>query len=90
MNRDPVIEFKGETFLETLLIDYRWIVVCFILLPISFLYNLWFYVRNVIIFHLNSAPRAHDENVRKIQQQVILCILGKYARCPEPLNRLIF
>lgn len=70
MDRDEIIDFKGETFMEILLIDYRWLVVCFCLLPMSFLYNLWFYTRNAIIFHLNSAPRAHDDKVRKIQQQV--------------------
>lgn len=70
MDSDDVIAFKGETFLEILLIDYRWIVACFLLLPASFLYDLYFYVRNAIIFHLNTAPSAHDERVRKIQRQV--------------------
>lgn len=71
MDKDAIIDFKGETFMEILLVDYRWLIVCFFLLPMSFLYNLWFYVRNAIIFHLNSAPRAHDTKVKKIQQQVI-------------------
>ncbi|XP_055312887.1 delta(24)-sterol reductase-like [Sitodiplosis mosellana] len=70
MDPNEVIDFKGETFMEILLIDYRWVIVCFLLLPLSFLYNLWFYTRNKIIFHLNSAPRAHDDKVRKIQKQV--------------------
>lgn len=71
MDPNEVIDFKGETFMEILLVDYRWIIVCFFLLPMSFFYNLWFYTRNKIIFHLNSAPRAHDDKVRKIQKQVI-------------------
>lgn len=70
MNEENVIGFKGETLMEILLIDYRWIIVCFFLLPMSFLYNLWFEVRNAIIFHLNSAPRVHDQKVKKVQQQV--------------------
>lgn len=70
MDKDAVIDFKGETLMEILLVDYRWIIVCFFLLPMSFFYNLWFYLRNVVIFHLNSAPKAHDQKVRKIQQQV--------------------
>lgn len=70
MDKDAVIAFKGETFMEILLVDYRWIFVCFFLLPLSFLYNLWFYVRNVVVLYLNSAPRAHDHKVRKIQKQV--------------------
>lgn len=70
MDSNDVIDFKGETFMEILLVDYRWLVVCFFLLPMSFLYNLWFYTRNRVIFYLNSAPRAHDEKVSKIQRQV--------------------
>lgn len=70
MANDDIIDFKGETFLEILLIDYRWIIVCFFLLPMSFLYNLWFYVRNRIIFYFNSAPKAHDKKVKQVQEQV--------------------
>lgn len=70
MGKNDVIDFKGETFMEILLIDYRWIIACFCLLPVSFLYNLYFYIRNAIVFHLNSAPASHDEKVRKIQRQV--------------------
>lgn len=72
MDADATIVFKGETFMEILLVDYRWVFVCFFLLPLSFVYNLWFYVRNAIVFHMSSAPRAHDEKVRKIQKQVII------------------
>lgn len=71
MDEDAVMDLKGETFMEILMIDYRWVFVCFFLLPMSFVYNLWFNVRNVIVFYLNSAPQAHDEKVRKVQQQVI-------------------
>lgn len=71
MNDSAVISFKGETLIETLLIDYRWVIVCFFLLPL-FLYDLWFYVRNAIVFQLKSAPRAHDQKMKKVQQQVIL------------------
>lgn len=70
MAEDATIDFKGETFMEIFLIDYRWIFVCVFLLPMSFLYNLFSYVRNVLIIQLNSAPRAHDEKVRKVQRQV--------------------
>lgn len=70
MDTDQVIDFKGETLFEIILINYRWVLVCFFLLPMSFLYNLWFYMRNAVIFHFNSAPKAHDERVRKVQRQV--------------------
>ena len=64
-------KFGGDSLLEILLIDYRWIVVCFALLPLSFLFNLWFYVRSWIIFKLNSAPKAHVKKVQEIQRQVM-------------------
>ncbi|XP_055295777.1 delta(24)-sterol reductase-like [Sitodiplosis mosellana] len=70
MDSDEIIDFKGETFMEILLVDYRWILVCFLLLPMSFCYDLWYYTRNKIIFYLNSAPRTHDDKVRKVQKQV--------------------
>lgn len=79
MDSDDVIAFKGETFLEILLIDYRWIIACFVLLPVSFLYDLFFYVRNAIVFYLNTAPTAHDEKVRKIQRQVLNLINAMYC-----------
>lgn len=71
MDSDDIIDFKGETFMEKLLVNYRWILVCFVVLPMSFLYDLWFYTRNKIIFYFNSAPQAHNEKVRKVQQQVM-------------------
>lgn len=77
MDTDQVIDFKGETLMEVILIDYRWVIVCFLLLPMSFLYNLWFYVRNIIIFQMNSAPRSHGEKVRRIQRQVIRNLFKK-------------
>lgn len=70
MSTDEIIDFKGENWQEILLVDYRWIVVCFVLLPMSFLYNLWFYTRNRIIFYFNSAPKLHDKKVQNIQKQV--------------------
>lgn len=61
---------KRESLLEVILIDYRWIFVCLFLLPASFVYNLFFYVRNLLVFWLNSAPQQHDRKVKYIQQQV--------------------
>lgn len=69
---EPIITFSGESLLEIILVDYRWIIVCFVLLPMSFLYNLWYYVRNIIIFQLNSAPKSHLKKVQNIQKQVML------------------
>uniref|UniRef100_A0A1L8DZB4 Delta(24)-sterol reductase n=1 Tax=Nyssomyia neivai TaxID=330878 RepID=A0A1L8DZB4_9DIPT len=61
---------KFDNLTEIILIDYRWVFVCFFLLPISFIYNLFYYIRNVIIFRLSSAPTAHGMKVRSIQKQV--------------------
>lgn len=69
-NVEPIITFSGESFIEILLINHRWIIVCLFLLPASFFYNLWYYIRNIIIFRLNTAPKSHDKKVRKIQKQV--------------------
>lgn len=40
------------------------------LLPVSCLYDLWFYTRSKIVFAINSAPAEHDEKVADIQKQV--------------------
>ncbi|XP_013773171.1 delta(24)-sterol reductase-like isoform X1 [Limulus polyphemus] len=56
--------------LENILINYRWIFVCFFLLPLSTIYNVWFYARNWLIFKLGSAPKQHNLRVRDIQRQV--------------------
>lgn len=69
-SEDPMTSFSGETLFEILLINHRWIVVCFLLLPMSFVYNFWYYFRNLVIFWLNTAPLAHDKKVRNIQKQV--------------------
>lgn len=59
-----------DSLLEEILCNYRWVFVCLFLLPISFVYNLFYYIRNKIIFKLSSAPRNHDAKVKKIQKQV--------------------
>ncbi|CAB3359713.1 Hypothetical predicted protein [Cloeon dipterum] len=62
---------KGDQLLEHVLIKYRWLFVCFFLLPASFLYELWSYFRNLIVFKLSSAPGKHASKVQKVQQQVV-------------------
>ncbi|RHY34550.1 hypothetical protein DYB32_000869 [Aphanomyces invadans] len=53
------------------LINYRWVFVCFFLLPLSFFYDIWYYLRNKVIFYANSAPTKHTERVRQVQEQVL-------------------
>lgn len=69
-DESTIIDFKGENLWEILLVDYRWVLVCFLLLPLSFLYNTWFYIRNLIIFKLQSAPQNHVKKLQNIQRQV--------------------
>lgn len=64
MDTDQVIDFKGETLFEIILINYRWVLVCFFLLPMSFLYNLWFYMRNAVIFHFNNSKSARWKSAK--------------------------
>ena len=43
--------------------------VIFFLMPVSVTYDLFFYVRNMIVFKLSSAPDKHDEKVKFVQSQ---------------------
>ena len=62
--------------LEHVIVHYRFIFVMF-LLPVSCLYDLWFYTRSKIVFALSSAPDKHKEKVADVQHQVSLtCYKG--------------
>ena len=67
--------------LEYIIINYRWIFVVLFLMPISLIYDLFYYVRNWIVFKLNSAPHMHDERVRDVQNQAsVLSLLHAWSR----------
>lgn len=66
------IKFRG---IEYILIHYRWVFVCFFLLPLSVLYDSYFYLRSRLIFALNTAPEKHDERVKHVQEQVRILVL---------------
>jgi len=59
-----------DRLIEYILINYRWVFVCFFLLPASLLYEIYNYGRNWIVFKLNSAPKLHDRKVKNVQKQV--------------------
>lgn len=61
---------NSDSIIEYILVNYRWVFVCFFLLPISFLYDIWWYFRNWIVFKISSAPRKHDAKVQHVQKQV--------------------
>lgn len=61
------IRVKG---LEYVMVHQRWIFVCLFLLPLSVLFDLYYYLRAWLIFKMCSAPKLHDQRVRDIQRQV--------------------
>lgn len=61
------IKVKG---VEYVIVHQRWIFVCLFLLPISVVFDVYYYVRAWIIFKMCSAPKLHDQRVRDIQRQV--------------------
>lgn len=58
------------SFTETFLIEYRWILVCLVLLPLSFLYNVSTVLRENLFFLLNSDPKQHNKKVARAQRQI--------------------
>ncbi|XP_008568367.1 PREDICTED: delta(24)-sterol reductase isoform X2 [Galeopterus variegatus] len=61
------VRVKG---LEFVLIHQRWVFVCLFLLPLSLIFDIYYYVRAWVVFKLSSAPRLHGQRVRDIQKQV--------------------
>lgn len=61
------IKVKG---LDYVIIHQRWIFVCLFLLPLSVIFDVYYYVRAWMIFKMCSAPKLHDQRVRDIQRQV--------------------
>lgn len=71
----------AESFVEHALVHYRWALVVFFLLPLSFLYDLYAYVRNGLVFWRRSAPAEHAPRAREVQRQVRAWVEGgKKAR----------
>ncbi|EGT30605.1 hypothetical protein CAEBREN_11576 [Caenorhabditis brenneri] len=61
---------RSQRFLEFMVFHFRWVVVVPILLPLSFLFNVFFEIRNKLIYWINSAPNAHVRKVNYIQEQI--------------------
>ncbi|XP_057662659.1 delta(24)-sterol reductase-like [Diorhabda carinulata] len=57
--------------LDYIIINYRWVFVCIFLLPVSLFYNIWFYLRNWVVFKLSSAPNQHKNKVEYVQRQIL-------------------
>lgn len=71
--------------LETLVIEYRWILVCLFLLPLSFVYNVSTVLRERLMFLLKSDPKQHNSKVLRAQRQVksFRKALDEYAIDPK-------
>lgn len=52
------------------LTEYRGIVILLVVLPLSFLFEAYFTIRNFIFQKLHAAPLLHDARVKDIQAQV--------------------
>ncbi|XP_071850422.1 delta(24)-sterol reductase-like [Apostichopus japonicus] len=55
---------------EHMMKHYRWVFVCFGLLPISLVYSAVFNIRNWIVFKLKSAPKNHKSKVEQVSKQI--------------------
>ncbi|XP_038219324.1 delta(24)-sterol reductase-like [Zerene cesonia] len=61
---------KPESFVEYLVIEYRWLLAVTVLMPLSFLWKIWSLARNYVVFKLSTAPRAHEKKVKHVQRQI--------------------
>ncbi|XP_047443506.1 delta(24)-sterol reductase [Mugil cephalus] len=61
------IKVKG---LDYVIVHQRWIFVCLFLLPLSVIFDVYYYLRSWLIFKMCSAPKLHEQRVRDIQRQV--------------------
>ncbi|KAL7641541.1 UNVERIFIED_CONTAM: hypothetical protein RMT77_007414 [Armadillidium vulgare] len=64
------LKIKANSLFEYILINHRWVIVVFFLLPLSFIYDIYYNTRSWLIFKLSSAPKNHDKKVAYVQNQV--------------------
>ncbi|KAG5885059.1 hypothetical protein JTB14_018289 [Gonioctena quinquepunctata] len=62
--------YQPDSLVEYILIYYRWVFVCLFLLPASFVFDIWMYIRNWLVLKLSSAPRQHNNKVKHVQNQI--------------------
>lgn len=55
---------------EHVIIKQRWIFVCFFLLPLSVVYEIFLTLRNWVAFKYYSSPERHGHRVEHVQEQV--------------------
>jgi hypothetical protein len=57
-------------WLTDLLIQYRWLIVIPVVLPLSALFDIYWYFRYLLVVRMRSAPLKHGERVADIQAQI--------------------
>eukprot|EP00007_Cunea_sp_BSH-02190019_P006986 CAMPEP_0174235998 /NCGR_PEP_ID=MMETSP0417-20130205/5268_1 /TAXON_ID=242541 /ORGANISM="Mayorella sp, Strain BSH-02190019" /LENGTH=524 /DNA_ID=CAMNT_0015314585 /DNA_START=228 /DNA_END=1802 /DNA_ORIENTATION=- len=57
-------------WLTDLLIQYRWLIVIPVVLPLSALFDIYWYFRYLVVVRMRSAPLKHAERVADIQAQI--------------------
>uniref|UniRef100_A0A1B6C4R1 Delta(24)-sterol reductase n=2 Tax=Clastoptera arizonana TaxID=38151 RepID=A0A1B6C4R1_9HEMI len=61
---------KTEGLLEYLLFHYRWVFVCFFLLPCTILYDLYSLFKKYVVTNTRTLLTEHNLKVKHIQKQV--------------------
>ena len=61
---------KSSQLFEHILTHYRGLFATLFLLPASALYSAYSSARNLIAFHLSSAPAKHEQKVQKVIRQI--------------------
>ncbi|MDD2659205.1 MAG: FAD-binding protein [Methylococcales bacterium] len=61
---------KSGQLAEHILTHYRGLFATLFLLPVSVLYSAYTSVRNLIVFHLSSAPAKHEQKVQQVIRQI--------------------
>ncbi|KAJ2940993.1 hypothetical protein O0L34_g13118 [Tuta absoluta] len=72
-----MVTMETSNLTEYILVEYRWVIVLTVLLPLSFLWKIYSYVRNNVVFALASAPKMHDSKVKQVQKQIKTWVAGK-------------
>jgi Delta24-sterol reductase len=60
----------ADALVELSFTKYRWITVLTLVLPLSFVFNWWEFLRNKYVFWARSAPKQHDERVKVVQESI--------------------
>jgi delta24-sterol reductase len=56
--------------LEYILTHHRGLFATFVLLPLSVLFDLFYLIRNKVVFHISSAPSLHGKRVEEVCREV--------------------